>query len=195
MKNILFGIVLLIGTFSFTTENGKLSGVVTYTDAFESLNQADAGGEIYAISEADAKAANHGDVAKVIGQFMMSKSNYSQALFNTIDPQRVKQLQDYFDTISNFTYKYIKGFKKLPAVVKASPNEKGIYALNLKPGKNYVLFISGNVNSDNIAESKGNIDIKVVTIKSAGETLQDENFQVHENFLKMLLTGRWLQGC
>jgi hypothetical protein len=77
----------------------------------------------------------------------------------------------------------------------ASVNGKGNYTLNLKPGKNYILFISGKVKSDNLAESKGNIDIKVADVKPAGETLLDANFMAHENFLMMLLTGRWLQGC
>lgn len=195
MKNILFGILILVITLSFTIENGKLSGVVTYKDAYESANQADDGGEVYAISEADAKSAKYGDVAKVVGQFLMSKSYYSQALFNTIDPERIKKMQDDFDTVSNFTFKYISRFKKLPALVRASTNGKGIYTLNLKPGKNYILFISGKVKSDNTSESKGNIDMKVANIKSAGETLLDQNFLIQENFLMMLLTGRWLQGC
>ena len=127
MKNILFGILILVITLSFTIENGKLSGVVTYKDAYESANQADDGGEVYAISEADAKSAKYGDVAKVVGQFLMSKSYYSQALFNTIDPERIKKMQDDFDTVSNFTFKYISRFKKLPALVRASTNGKGIY--------------------------------------------------------------------
>jgi hypothetical protein len=195
MKNILFAVVLFSFTVAFTAENGKLTGVVTYKDAYELSNQADAGSEIYAISEADARAAQYGDVAKVIGRFMMDKSNYLQSVFNTIDPKKVNQAQDYFDTVSYFTSKYISGFKKLPAIVKGSVNGKGIYTLSLKPGKNYVLFISGNVNSNNVAESKGNIDLKVVDVKSAGETLQDANFKKHENLMIMLLTGRFLQGC
>lgn len=195
MKNILSGIILLIITLSFTTENGKLSGIVTYKDTYESSSQADAGGEIYAISIADAKSAKYGDLAKVVGRFLENKSNYSLSVFNTVDPERVKTLQDYFDTAANYTAKYISGFRKLAAVVKTSPNEKGMYSLNLKPGKYYILYISGNVKSDNTAESKGNIDLKVADVKSAGETLMDENFRKHENFMILLLTGRWLQGC
>jgi hypothetical protein len=195
MKNILFGIVLLIVTLSFTIENGKLSGVVTYKDSYESSNQADAGCEIYAISQADAKSAHYGDIAKVTGRFLMEKSDYSQSVFNTINPEKVKKVQDNFDSVSNFTFKYISGFKKLPAVVNATANGKGTYFLNLSPGKHYLLFISGNVKSDNLAESKGNIDLKVVDIKSAGETLLDANFKRHENFTLMFLVGKWLQGC
>ena len=67
--------------------------------------------------------------------------------------------------------------------------------MNLRPGTYYLLFVSGNVKSDNIAESKGNIDLKVAEIKSAGVTELDENFRIHENFMLMLLTGRWMQGC
>ncbi|MCX6304974.1 MAG: hypothetical protein NT040_08400 [Bacteroidetes bacterium] len=195
MKNILIGLALLVVTLSFTTENGKLSGLVTYKDSYESSNQADAGGEIYAISQADARSAQYGDVAKVIGRFMMSKSDYSQAVFNTVDPGRVKQAQDYFDTVSEITAKYITRFKKLPAVARASANGKGNYTLNLMPGKYYVLFISGTVKSDNSVESKGNVDIKVIDVKPAGETMLDEIFKIHENFSLMFLTGRYLQGC
>ncbi|MFZ4521845.1 MAG: hypothetical protein ACOYNC_09075 [Bacteroidales bacterium] len=195
MKNILLSAVLLFITLSFTTENGKLSGNVTYKDIYELSPRVDAGGEIYAISKADAQSAQYGDLAKVVGQFMMSKSNYSQAMFNTIDPEREKKVQDYFDSEAKLTFNYITGFKKLPAVVKAKANEKGQYALNLKPGKYYVLFISGNVKSNNMAELKGNIDLKVIEVKSAGETLQNADFKIHENFPLMFLTGQWLQGC
>jgi hypothetical protein len=195
MKTILAGMILLMITLSFTLENGKLSGVVTYNDVYEPSNLADAGGEIYAISEADAKSAKYGNVAKVIGRFMTSKSDYSQTLFFTIDPERVRKVEDYFDSVAAYTSNYITGFKKVPAVARATANAKGLYTLNLKPGKNYVLFISGNLKSDNIAESKGNIDMKVVDIKSEGEIQVDANFKRHENFMIMLLTGRWLQGC
>lgn len=195
MKNILFSIILLTVTLSFTLENGKLSGVVTYKDAYESSSQADAGGEIYAINQEDARAAHYGDLAKVVGSFMIYKSNYSQSMFNTIDPERVKKLQDYFDMVSDSTGNYISRFRKLPAVVRATANGKGSYTLNVRPGKYYVLFISGNVKSDNLAESKGNIDLKVVDIKSSGETSMDANFKKHENFNLMFLTGKWLQGC
>lgn len=195
MKNLLIGIVLLFVTLSFTTDNGKLSGVVTYKDAYESSNQADAGCEIYAINKADARSSQYGDLAKVVGRFLMNKSNYSVSVINSIDPERVKKAQDYFDSVSDFTFKYIRGFKKSPAAVRAATDGKGNYTMNLRPGTYYLLFVSGNVKSDNIAESKGNIDLKVAEIKSAGVTQLDENFRIHENFMLMLLTGRWMQGC
>ncbi len=195
MKNLLIGIVLLFVTLSFTTDNGKLSGVITYKDAYESSNQADAGCEIYAINKADARSSQYGDLAKVVGHFLMNKSNYSVSVINSIDPERVKKAQDYFDSVSDFTFKYIRGFKKSPAAVRAATDGKGNYTMNLRPGTYYLLFVSGNVKSDNIAESKGNMDLKVAEIKSAGVTQLDENFRIHENFMLMLLTGRWMQGC
>ena len=195
MKNILIGIVLLFVILSFTTDNGKLSGVVTYKDAYESSNQADAGCEIYAINKADARSSRYGDLAKVVGRFLMNKSNYSVSVINSIDPERVKKAQDYFDSLSDFTFKYIRGFKKSPAAVRAATDGKGNYTMNLRPGTYYLLFVSGNVKSDNMAESKGNIDLKVAEIKSTGVTQMDENFRIHENFMLMLLTGRWMQGC
>ena len=195
MKNVLVCIILLLVTLSFTIENGKLSGKVTYKDIYELSARVDAGGEIYAISQADARSLQYGDLAKVIGRFMMNKSNYSQSMFNTIDPEREKTMQDYFDSEAKFTSNYIVGFKKLPAVVRASVNGKGEYILHLKPGKYYVLFVSGNVKSNNMAESKGNIDLQVVEVKPTGETLLDAEFKIHENFSIMFLTGKLLQGC
>jgi hypothetical protein len=201
MKKILLGILLLAVTLSFkienapmTPENGKLSGAVTYNDTYES-NKPDAGCEVYIIAKADVKKTQCSDLAQVIGGYMISKSIYSQSVFNTIDPVRIKQAQDYFDTASYSTYRYINGFKKLPHLVKVTTNEKGYYTSDLKPGKYYVLFISHNVNSNNIAESKGNIDLKVVDIKSNGESVLDAVFKRHENLMMMFLAGRYLLGC
>ena len=202
MKNIIFGILILSATLSFTTgngklsgENGKLSGVVTYKDYYELSNHADAGSEIYAINEADVKSTQYGDLSDIIESFQRNKSDYSLAKYNTLDIARIIKLQDNFDTASKFVFNYISGFKKLPAIVKASANGKGNYTLSLRPGKYYILIISGILKSNNIVESKGNIEAKIVDIKSAGETFQDINFEKSENIMIMLITAWQRQGC
>jgi hypothetical protein len=202
MKNILFGIIILVAALSFTTENGKLSeengklsGVVTYKDYYELSNHADAGSEIYAINEADVKSTKYGDISNVIESFQSNKSAYALARYNTLDISRIIKLQDNFDTASKFVFNYIIGFRKLPAIVKASTNEKGNYTLNLRPGKYYILVVSGMLKSSNIVESKGNIEYKIVDIKSAGETFQDINFEKSENMMIMRITARQRQGC
>jgi hypothetical protein len=195
MKNILFSILILSTTLSFRTENGKLSGIVTYKDYYELSNHADVGSEIYAINEADIKSTQYGDFSNVIERFQNNKSAYSLARYNTLDISRIIKLQDNFDTASKFVFNYISGFKKLPAIVKASANGKGNYTLSLRPGKYYILIISGILKSNNIVESKGNIEAKIVDIKSAGETFQDINFEKSENIMIMLITAWQRQGC
>jgi hypothetical protein len=202
MKNILFGIFILSVTLSCVIENGKssgengtLSGVLTYKDSHELSNHADVGGEIYAINEADVKSTQYGDITRVIENFQRNKSDYSLARYNTLDLAKIIELQDNFDSESNFARNYISGFKKLPTIVKASTNGTGNYTLSLRAGKYYILVISGNVKSNNIAETKGNIDYKIVDIKPAGETFLDVNFEKSENILIMLITGWQRQGC
>ena len=202
MKNILFGIFILSITLSCTKENGKvsgedgkLSGIVTYKDSYGSSNQANVGCEIYAINEAAVKSTHYDNITMVIGSFQINKSEYSLSIYNTIDPDRIKKLQDNFDTVSDSASKYISGFKQLPAIVRASTNGTGNYTLSLRPGKYFILFVSGSVRSNNIAEFKGNIDSEIVDIKSAGETFLDVNFEKHENIMMMLITRRQLEGC
>ena len=108
---------------------------------------------------------------------------------NTIDPARAKNLQDNFDTLSGFVNRYIRGFKQLPAVIRAATNRTGNYTLSLKPGRYYILVISGSVKSNNIAELKGNIDYELVNVRSAGETFVDFNFKKHETVMPRTLSG------
>ena len=202
MKNILFGILILSATLAFTpgkgklsVENGKLSGAVTYKDYYDLSAQADAGSEIYAISEADVKSTPYENLSNVIESFQTNKAYYSLARYNTLDIARTMKLQDDFDYASKFTVKYISEFKKLPSIVKSSTNGNGNYTLNLKPGKYYILVISGSIKSNNILEDKGNIDYKIVNIKSSGQTFMNVNFEKSENTMIMLLTARQREGC
>jgi hypothetical protein len=202
MKNILFGIFILFVTLSFTIENGKvpgengtLSGVVTYKDSYLSPNQADAGCEIYAIPEADVKSTQYDELTRVIENFQRNKSEYFLSIYSTIDPVRIEKVKDDFDAASNLAFNYINGLRQLTPIVKAVTNGTGKYALNLRPGKYYILFISGSVKSNSIAESRGKIDYKVVDIKSAAEDFLDVNFEKTENTLIMLITGLQRQGC
>jgi hypothetical protein len=202
MKNILFGILILSITLSFTTENGtssgkngKLSGVVTYRDYYESSNHSDAGSEIYAINEADVRSTPYAELATVIESFQRNKSDYSLARYNTIDRAKILKLQDDFNTQSKYAGNLISGFMKLPAIVRSSSNMTGGYSLSLRPGRYYVVVISGSVKSNNIVESKGNIEYKMVDIKPAGETVQDIAFEKSENIMIMLLTARPREGC
>jgi hypothetical protein len=126
---------------------------------------------------------------------LSTKSDYSWARYNTLDLAKIIKLQDNFDTVSKFAFNYIRGFKKLPTVLKASTKGTGNYTLSLRPGKYYVLVISGSVKSNNIVESKGNVDYKIVDIKSAGETFLNVNFEKFENIMIMLITAWQRQGC
>lgn len=196
MKKNLFGIFILGVTLSCKIENdrpagenGKLTGVVTYKEAYEPANMADAGCEIYAIDEAGVRSTKYDEISAVIDNFQRNKSDYSMSINNTIDPARVKNLQDNFDTLSGFTNRYIRGFKQLPAVIRAATNRTGNYTLSLKPGRYYILVISGSVKSNNIAELKGNIDYELVNVRSAGETFVDFNFKEHETVMPRTLSG------
>ncbi|MEI7896762.1 MAG: hypothetical protein WCJ26_06970 [bacterium] len=200
MKNILTVIFALAVTLSFTIdnggmllENGTLSGVVTCRDAYSLSDQPDMGCEIYAINEADVKSTKYRDLKSVIERFHGYKYDYLLSVYNSIDPARIKRMQDNFDTLSNITGKYIRGFKKLPGIVKAVTNETGNYTLSLKPGKYYLLIISGSLKNNNSAESKGNIGYKIVDIKPNQETTQNAYFQKYE--MTGIMLARNLSGC
>ncbi|MCX6284044.1 MAG: hypothetical protein NTW31_07415 [Bacteroidetes bacterium] len=200
MKNILIAMFVLGVTLSCivdnggpSAENGKLSGVASYRDAYKSADYADAGCEIYAINENDFKSTGYGDLKNVIERFQGYKYDYLLSIYNSIDPVRNNKMRDNFDTLSNFTFKYISGFKKLPAIVRAETNGTGNYTLCLRPGKYYLLVISGSVTSNNIAESKGNIGYKIVDVKSAQETIQNVKFQKYE--MTGIMVARNLSGC
>ena len=195
MKNLLLYTAILIVTLSFTIENGRLSGVVTYRNPNGPANQADLGSEIYAINEADLRSTQYDDIINVVGNFQRNKSQYSLVEYNTIDPVRIKKNQDNFDALSTFACKYINGFKQLPAIVRAATNETGKYTLLLRPGKYYILFVSGSVKSNNIAEINGNIELETVDVKTAGETFLDEEYEKKERIWIKLITSWQPDGC
>jgi len=195
MKNILLYIILLGVTLSWTVEKGKLSGVVTYKDINELSYLADAGCEIYVIPEADVRSTQYKDLARVVENFQRIKSDYTLSVYKIIDPDRIKKVQDNFDAVSDFTAKYINGFKQLPAIARASTNESGNYALSLKPGKYYILVVSGNVKSNNIAELQGNIDFKTVDIKPAEATFLNLKFEMQDKLGIKVIRNISMEGC
>jgi hypothetical protein len=202
MRNVLFAILTLSITLSCTFENGnlsgedgKLSGIVTYKDTYESSCLADAGSEIYAINEADVRSTQYDDIANVIENFQIFKSEYTVSINNTIDPDRIKKAQDNFDITSDFTSKYITGFKQLPQIVRAKTNGAGKYTLSLRPGKYYILIVSGSVKSNNAAEFTGNVDYRIEDIRSAKETSVNVNFEKNERTWIKLILRRQLPGC
>jgi hypothetical protein len=199
MKNILVGILILGISLSFTTENGKqpaengkLSGVITFQEAYASVKQADAGAEIYAVNETDIRSSKFEAIENVMGNFQFNKSNYLIYKNTMIDPAKIKKAQDNFDEAADAAFKFINGFRQLPAAISASANRTGKYLLNLNPGKYYILIISGSVKSNNIAESKGNVDFTIVEVKSSGETFSDVDFIKHERIISFALTPA---GC
>jgi hypothetical protein len=200
MKKTILGICMLVGMLSFkidngglSQENGTLSVIATCRDAYRLPDQADAGCEIYVLNEADVKSGKYGDLKSVIETFQGYKYDYLLSIHNSMDPVRNKMLRDNFDTLSDFTRKYISGFRKLPAVVKVATNGTGNASLSLTPGKYYILFVSGSVKSNNSAESKGNIGYKIVDIKSGQETIQKVCFQKYET--TGIMMARNLSGC
>jgi len=200
MKKILAGICMLVVLLSFkidngepSKENGTLTVIANYSDAYRSINQADAGCEIYAISEADLKSTKYDDLKGVIERFQGYKYDYLLSIYNSVDPARIGKLRDNFDTLSDITARYISGFRKLPVLVRAVTNAEGHAALSLRPGKYYILFVSGTVKSNNNVESKGNVGYKIVEIKSPMETVQKVCFQKQD--MTGIMMARNLSGC
>jgi hypothetical protein len=202
MKTILLSLIILTVTMSFVTDNGtnsgvngKLTGVVTYKDSYELSAKADAGSKIYAISEADVKSSRFDNITSVLDNFKRNKTFCSMAKYNTLDVGKVQKLQENFDSQSNSASAYIAGFMKLPAMVRVSANKSGNYSLNLRSGRYYILVVSGSVKSNNMVESKGNVDYKIVDIKSSAETSANITFEKVENMMIMLLTATSPDGC
>jgi len=195
MKTILFSILISGALFSFTADNGKLSGSVIYQDTYESSNKADVGSVLYILSEADLRASKYDNIDRVIENFQNGKSQNSIFIYSTADPARIQVARENFDTLSKITAKYISGFMKLPGFSRVVTNGAGSYALNLRPGKYFVLAVSGNVKSNNLVESRGNIDYQFVEVKPTGEAYVNFNFERTENIMKLLITSWQGLGC
>ena len=200
MKIILPVICMLITLLSFKTdignlpgENGRLTVTATCRDDYRLTEQADAGCEIYAINESDVMSTQYADLKYVVELFQGFKYDYLLSIYNSVDPARNNNLRDNFDTLSDVTFKFISGFKKLPAIARVATDGAGICTLNLRPGRYYLLVISGSVKSNNKAESKGNIGYKIVDIKTAQETIQHVCF--HKYDMTGIMTARNLSGC
>jgi hypothetical protein len=192
MKNILVGICLLAVILSFKTEsgglseeNGTLSVVATSRDAYKSLVKPDAGCVFYIGTDAELKS--------VIENFQELKYDYLLSISHSVDPAINTTLRDNFDTVSTYTYKFINGFRKQPGIVTGTTDRTGHVSVHLKPGKYLILFVSGTVKSDNMAERNGNIGYKIVEIKSAMETIQSVCFQKYD--LTGVMIARNLSGC
>jgi hypothetical protein len=200
MKKTLLIICILAVTLSFkidhggqSKETGKLSVTATFRDAYRPSDEADAGCEIYAISEADLKSTKYADFTDVIETFHAYKYDYLLSVYNSMDPARNNKLRGNFDNLSDITLKFITGFRKLPAMTRAATDGTGNCTLSLKPGKYYILFVSGSAKSNNSAESKGNIGYKTVEIKPMQETIQRVHFQKQET--TGIMMARNLTGC
>ncbi len=181
MKNILIAICTVFITSSFTmengltVENGNLRGTITYKDFIASHN-ADAGSEIYAINTNDVRSTPYNDPAGVIGNFQLIRGECALTVNSTVDPERIRTVQDRLTAASNSAAAYLKGLKNLPGVVRTKTDDKGTYALSLKPGQYYVLVISGNVRHKNNLESKGVADIITVDIAPARNAVLNARF-------------------
>jgi hypothetical protein len=200
MKTILFTISLLAVIVSFKTDhsgpgaaNGTLSVIATTHDPYRSLEKADAGCEIYAISETELRSSRYGDLQQVIENFQGSKYDYLLSVYNSIDPSRNDQLRSNFDALSDRTAKFITGFRKLPALVRMTTEGTGTTSVSLPAGTYYLLVISGSVKSNNSAESGGNIGYKTVEIKPGQETIRKVCFQKYD--VTGIMMTRNLSGC
>jgi len=202
MKKILISIVLLSLFSSFMNNNrkqhdeyGRLSGVVTVRNPYGSVKQADPGCELFAIAAADIRSAGSEDLTQVIEKFQRDKYEYSMSVNSTTDPVRIINEQNNFDAISISAAKYISRLKKWPSVIRATADGTGNYALDLKPGKYYILAVSRGVRSNNPLEANGNIDISTTDVKTSRVTLLNFNFEESDNVRIILLTGWRRQGC
>lgn len=201
MKNILILISVLIVSFScakdpaaLPADSGKLSGTVTIKDLYGQDSRADAGSLIYVVREAEIATTQYRDIAMVVEMFRRNKSFYQLSVSNTADPSRVKRAKDNFDTLADYTRRFIGGFKQ-SAVVSAVAGETGNYTLTLEPGSYYILVISGSLRSDNLLEKNGNIELRTVNIKPSAETRLGVTFEKQEQMWIKLVAGWQQEGC
>ena len=180
---------------SFTTGNAKLSGFITFRDAYEPFGQADAGSEIYIINENDVKSTIYSEIAQVVESFQLSKTFYADILYNTLDPKKIRTDREDFETYSVYASKYILGFRKLPAISRATTNGTGNFTVNLMPGKYYILVISHNVKENNIIESNGKIELRVMEINSAKEASMNVIFIKNDMVRVIPYIVRQSTGC
>lgn len=195
MKTILLNVVILIMTLSSGIENGKISGLVTYSDNDASENRADAGSKIYAINQADVQPTNLYYFTTYINNFQSIKSDYLLATNDQVDPYKIKKAKDLLDDMSMVAGKYIKEFTQLPAIVKSAADGKGKFALSLPPGKYYLLFISGHVKSNNQVEQNGDVDAKEVVVKPGSETIINAGFKKQPRIWIRRIEAMQRKGC
>ncbi len=199
-------LILIIFTFyvatSFTTinsslpsEKGTLSGMVTYKTSCTSADKADAGSEIYIINESEVSSSTYRDLPMVVENFQNNKSDFAWLQYNVVDPVKVKKIQDNFDTLSGFAYRFIRGFRTMPGVVRNSADGAGKFSLTLQPGRYYILAISGNLKSDNIVESTGKILYRMVEVKSADKPMVNITFEKQDRLMPILISRSLLKGC
>jgi hypothetical protein len=202
MKTILLSIFILGILSSWVADsgtnnssNGTLAGLVTFKDLNEVTTRADAGGKVYAISEADVKSSQYREIEDIIDNFRRNKSFYSLSRYNTLDLSKIIKLREQFDTRSESAHNYINGFIKLPAITRTSTNAEGQFSLRVKPGRYYLLVFSGNVKSNNRVESEGNVELRIVDVPSMVDSFQNVSFEKGDNMLMLLLTARTQEGC
>ena len=177
-------------------ENGNLSGTVNYRDTERSVNKPDAGSAIYAINEADLASSDYKNIAVVVGNFQVNKSEYALSRYNTIDPVLISKAQENFETASDFTRRYVSGFTQLPGIVKTYADGNGNYSLRLRPGKYYILAVSGSVKDKNEAEKNGVLDLGVADVKAGGEAALNVTFKTDGvNLVMYQMSRRSLPGC
>ena len=201
MKKYLFAILVLSVILSFrvdtgnpAAESGKLSGSVTYKDTHSAPAIADAGSRIYIISEENVIQPQYSNMETVIDIFKQYKSDYTRFQYNVVDPGRIKKSLDQFDTLSAFNNRLIRGFIRLPGMMKTVAGESGSFSVNVKPGKYYILVVSGNVRSNNATELNGNIDFKTVEVRPGGECVTNFQFIRHDMIWIVPMTKR-PEGC
>lgn len=190
MKNNFFGIpIVIIILLSVTVngrqtaESGKLTGIVTFKQTVGSPAVTDEGSVVYLLSEAGARSTPYAGIGRVMENFRMNKSFYLQRIYTTLDPSRINMLRDGLDTLSLNAARIVRGFTQMPAVSRSVADARGCYTLSLKPGKYHMLVLSGGVTSNNIVESNGAIQYRIVDVKPGGVTILDINFDRQERMM------------
>lgn len=86
------------------------------------------------------------------------------------------ETEEKYNVFKTKAFRYFYKIKKDPQTINATADASGNYSVQLTPGRYEVLFISANLQAENLLEVKGLIDTYFIEVKAGQVKVQDNKF-------------------